>query len=104
MGHLCGAAVVRLWSAAPHKEGTEHFSWFLRWKKKKKKKSPRLVSGLVKEDVARLGVLGDFRREAVEFFYSLCINFLKDEAVDSRVRKQNTLNVTINAELKCIYA
>lgn len=39
--------------------------------------SPRLVSGLVKEDVARLGVLGDFRRETIEFFYSLCINFLK---------------------------
>lgn len=39
-------------------------------------KDPNLVSGLIKEDVARLRVLGDFRSETVEFFYGLCIDFL----------------------------
>lgn len=46
--------------------------------------TPHLVSGLVKEDVARLRVLGDFRRETVEFFYSLCINFLQGQKDDTQ--------------------
>lgn len=47
--------------------------------KKTQNKTLRLVSGLVKEDVARLGVLGDFGRETVEFFDGLRIDFLQEK-------------------------
>lgn len=40
--------------------------------------APRSVSGLVEEDVARLGVLGDFRSQAVEFLYGLRVDFLQE--------------------------
>lgn len=48
-------------------------------------KTPHLVSGLVEEDVARLRVLGDFRSEAVKFFYGLCINFLQEYTGDMQL-------------------
>lgn len=69
-------AVVRLWSSAPHNEGTQPLSLVI---KKPTKLTLLLVSGLVKEDVARLGVLGDFGRETVEFFDGLRVNFLRAE-------------------------
>ena len=48
-----------------------------------KHSNPHLVSGLVKEDVARLRVLGDFRSESIEFFYGLRIDFLQNQKEDT---------------------
>lgn len=59
--------------------GCSFFSWF-----SVKHLAPPSVSGLVKEDVAWLRVLGDFRSETVEFFYGLCIDFLQEQKDDIR--------------------
>lgn len=63
---------------SPHREGTGFCVLTL---------CLHLVSGLVKEDVARLRVLGDFRSETVEFFYGLRVNFLQEQKKHGRVRK-----------------
>lgn len=69
------AAVVHLQSAAPQQRGNRALFFLVVSLLKRKHRS---VPGLVKEDVTRLRVLGDFRCETVELLYSLCINFLKE--------------------------
>lgn len=71
---LCRTAVVRSWSSAPHHGGNPTILNLVI-----SNKTLHLVSGLVKEDVARLGVLGDLGREAVELLYGLRVDFLRGE-------------------------